>query len=57
MRRVLVCPLVYGADLFIYPKACQSSAQQHRDEGECKAWGTVSVLLRSEPAPTYRVDG
>lgn len=35
---VLVCPLVYGADLFIYPKAGQSSAQQHSDEGECKAW-------------------
>ncbi len=35
---VMVCPLVYGADLFIYPKAGQSSAQQYSDEGECKAW-------------------
>ena len=35
---VMVCPLAYGADLFIYPKAGQSSAQQHNDEGECKAW-------------------
>ena len=45
MRRVLaaivlavMCPLVYGADLFIYPKAGQSSTQQHSDESECKAW-------------------
>ena len=45
MRRLLAAvvvllagPVVYGADLFIYPKGGQSAAQQHTDEGECKSW-------------------